>query len=163
MCFEILTFLMMIICVSVNSKSEYAQLSFDNLYKTGLDAHKHRKWLHCVLFIKKAIQGKKDFRNSLVDCKKQCRNTTINFRSFLLLNESSSSYTLDYNHVEKIVKESECLKKCKYDKLEDRNIVYIVKSEIQKAFDTFLPYSILEKCYAKVILFINNAVDYMCL
>jgi hypothetical protein len=76
------------------------------------------KWFQCSAFLEKAIEERKFYKRTLVDCRLKCRKILQISDFFIPSDMNSSVESLRLDFFEKLVRESQCLKKCKSENLE---------------------------------------------
>ncbi|XP_076114244.1 prolyl 3-hydroxylase 1-like isoform X1 [Mytilus galloprovincialis] len=138
-----LTFLIM----NTHSHSDFPKLTYDNFYLSGLQAIRSEKWFQCIGFVEKAIESRKLYKGTLIDCRLKCNGGLMIDDHFLFKSSNDSNSLFKANFFERMVQESHCLKKCQAQELGIENIV---NSEFDKEFESFVPYIYLQLCYKQL-------------
>lgn len=144
-----LTFLIM----NTHSHSDFPKLTYDNFYLSGLQAIRSEKWFQCIGFVEKAIESRKLYKGTIIDCRLKCNGGLMIDDHFLFKSSNDSNSLFKANFFERMVQESHCLKKCQAQELGIENIV---NSEFDKEFESFVPYIYLQLCYKQVYIYIYN-------
>lgn len=143
-----LTFLIM----NTHSHSDFPKLTYDNFYLSGLQAIRSEKWFQCIGFVEKAIESRKLYKGTIIDCRLKCNGGLMIDDHFLFKSSNDSNSLFKANFFERMVQESHCLKKCQAQELGIENIV---NSEFDKEFESFVPYIYLQLCYKQVYIYIT--------
>jgi hypothetical protein len=145
--------LLILCCIKTNSLSEDIMVTYDHLYTSGLNAYNDGKWFQCSAFLEKAIEERKFYKRTLVDCRLKCRKILQISDFFIPSDMNSSVESLRLDFFEKLVRESQCLKKCKSENLGPHMHDSRVMPSVDEDFDHLKPYSYLQFCYYKVEYF----------
>jgi hypothetical protein len=103
--------------------------------------------------LEKAIEERKFYKRTLVDCRLKCRKILQISDFFIPSDMNSSVESLRLDFFEKLVRESQCLKKCKSENLEPHMHDSRVMPSVDEDFDHLKPYSYLQFCTYTSILF----------
>ncbi|CAC5367426.1 P3H1 [Mytilus coruscus] len=139
----------LIICLkNTNSLSEFPKLTYDHLYTEGLKAFEAGKWFQCVGFFKKAIESRKSYKKTVFNCKLKCREGS-GIVDNPNLNTTNDIYDLlKWRSFSKLVKESQCTKRCQENKLGYDQIEN--SEDIDTDFESYKPYRHLQICYEEL-------------
>lgn len=130
-----------VVAFSENS-SFFSKVTYEVLYKAGVEAYLENRWEDCVGLIEKSIEDYIYFRTVTLQCRKHCHknDTESNFSS-----DPSSS---DLWHFQTdVTNKALCLMKCKHLYFPNRPKI---SKETDDDFDKKVPYNYLQLCYFKV-------------
>ena len=120
-------------------------LSYDILYDQAVEAYLEENWDECIVKMNEALEDYHFYRDATVSCRLKCQKETAD-----LYEKSVAPYHLtDMKFMERMIKQTLCLLKCKKGVLKNR--AEIVSKNVIHDFDTLKPYDYLQLCYFKVI------------
>lgn len=141
-----LSFVILVILCSFTISAENSPLlskvTYEILFKAGVEAYLENRWDDCVGLIEKSIEDYIYFRTVSVQCRKNCHKN--NSENVFKSNPNDS----DLWHFQTVVtNKALCLMKCQTLYFPNRPKV---SKETDENFDKKVPYNYLQLCYYKV-------------
>lgn len=130
------------VLVCAENSSIFSKVTYEILYKAGVDAYLENRWEDCVGLIEKSIEDYIYFRTVSVQCRKRCDG-----------NELENIFTSDPDnsdvwHLQNVVtNKALCLMKCQNLYFPNRPKT---SKETDEEFEKKAPYNYLQLCYFKV-------------
>ncbi|ROT72577.1 Prolyl 3-hydroxylase 1 [Penaeus vannamei] len=128
---------------NVGTTPENPHLSYDFLYKEGIDKYTENNWEKCVENLEDALSDWHWWRENMAKCREDCHNETGNTS---LLSEKLQETDRFY---EKTVRTTLCIVKCKKTVFGSR-MDRVVDGNVEEDFDMRKPYDYLQLCYFKL-------------
>lgn len=140
-----LCFLLALLLYSASTNAEntsvFAKVTYETLYKAGVDAYLENRWDDCAVLIEKSIEDYIYFRTVTVLCRKHCNEN----ESESVFPSPSSSIVWQLQAF--ITNKALCLMKC-------QNLYFPNRPKVSKEtdddFNKKVPYNYLQLCYFKV-------------
>lgn len=138
------------VIVWAENASIFSKVTYEILYKAGVDAYLENRWDDCVGLIEKSIEDYIYFRSVTVQCRKRCsENEDENIFS-------SNPNDSDIWHLQTVVtNKALCLMKCQNLYFQNRPKT---SKEVDEEFEKKVPYNYLQLCYFKVCSYYNNVI-----
>ena len=114
--------------------------TYESLFEAGKEAYLQERWYECADHMSKALEDFRLFQNNLIACRQKCHKE-------ITPNDSTQKH-LDLTFFTSVVKKSDCLRRCKDEKIGNRPET--VKEEIHEIFLNLEPYDYLQICGYKV-------------
>ena len=118
--------------------------SFAELYEAGVQAYDEEDWYQCELQMVDALSDYKFYKQTIVDCRLQCKKTTS-------IRELTPEM-VEFSVFEKFVENSDCVRRCKQAAFGNKKYPH-TSSVIFETFQTRKPYEYLQFCWYKVNYF----------
>ena len=130
---------LLLLLFNVGSQGEDHSTTFEQFYELGMDAYRQEKWSKCSTFIQRAINDYHFFRNTIIDCRLNCRK------------DSTTTFSLPkLRFFHEMIEDSNCLRRCKKKSFGMRP-ERPQPSALDKKFEQRVPYNFLQFCLFKVI------------
>ena len=119
--------------------------TYDLLYNKGVEAYARQRWFECLTHLNGALTDYRVYRSTLITCKRECRKKSSSDDGALSTKPQMSELQIFF----RILKRSNCLRKCKQNHFGHRPDVLASKS-VEEDFETRKPYDFLQFCHYKV-------------
>ncbi|KAK7067091.1 procollagen-proline 3-dioxygenase activity protein [Halocaridina rubra] len=129
--------------VCVEGTPDNPIMSYDFLYREGVDSYLSEKWESCVKNIEMALEDWHWWRENIIRCRRDCSKEG---RDGVLY---SSGLSEDESFMEKTVRSTLCLVKCKKAVFGSR-MDRVAEGHVDEDFDMRKPYDYLQLCYYKL-------------
>ena len=132
---------------SYEALPEDPSMTYDVLYNAGTTAYMEERWFECSHNIFKALEDYRFHQDTLVGCRLKCAYEAP---------KSNITTSLEFKFLDLAIRKSNCIRRCKSARLQDRPEVEVLDS-IKADFDDYKPYDFLQICAFKVsqILYIS--------
>ncbi|KFM68843.1 Prolyl 3-hydroxylase 1, partial [Stegodyphus mimosarum] len=125
--------------VWVESVTENFKITYENLYRAGVDAYLENRWRDCVALIEKSVEDYIYYQTVIIQCRKRCqKNETEN-----LFVENDQEFGVWYFQMI-ITGRALCLMKCQKSYFPNRPKA---SKETDDDFEKKVPYNYLQLCY----------------
>ncbi|XP_041366654.1 prolyl 3-hydroxylase 2-like isoform X2 [Gigantopelta aegis] len=115
--------------------------NFAELYEAGVQAYDEEDWYQCELQMVDALSDYKFYKQTIIDCRLQCKkNTSI---------RELTPEMIEFSVFEKFIENSDCVRRCKQNILGDKKFPH-PSSVIFETFRTRKPYEYLQFCWYQV-------------
>lgn len=122
---------------------EEPEKTFGDFFFWGKTAYSEERWYECTAFMKRALEDYKYERSITVFCRKKCQRLMPSW------DYSYAPPTSELKYLDRILKKSLCLQRCRIEKFGPRPNVRIAKEELDE-YDRMEPYHFLQLCYWKL-------------
>lgn len=136
--------LSLLLDVKADDTSGKDPVYFDHLYAEGVKAYNDQLWYKCAYNLEQAVQGYRNFRKTLTDCRIGCK--TGERKSQL---ENLPVELEEVSMFERFLKHADCFRRCKSDAYELRPGFKVTK-QVENTFEKRKPYEYLQYCWFKV-------------
>ena len=119
---------------------EEPSVTYDMLYSAAVESYSVERWYECTQFLQRALDDYKFYHDTLTDCRLKCK------RGHPMVALESQEFELDFFNA--ALKRSDCLRRCKEEKLPDRPEG--IAEDVEREFEEHKPYDYLQICAFKV-------------
>lgn len=128
--------------IAAENTSLFSKVTYEILYKAGVDAYLENRWDDCVGLIEKSLEDYIYFRTVTIQCRRRCKENSTE-SSFKSVPGDSAIWHLQTFITDKAL----CLMKCQNLYFPNRPKV---SKETEEDFEKKVPYNYLQLCYFKV-------------
>ena len=142
----LISMLVLIHLMHINVKNSLALpkdegVTFDALYKAGVEAYGSQRWFECTNYFRAGIEDFKFYYQNVADCRQRCKNE---FSS-----DTGSGAIPEILFFDTVLERSHCIEKCKQKRFGNRPEVN-VPEDVYLDFVNLMPYNYLQMCAYKV-------------
>lgn len=127
---------------TVDATAENPIMSYDFLYKEGVESYLQENWAECIKQFEMALQDWHWWKTNLIRCRRKCNQEGSEGTMF------SAGLSEEEKFFEKTVRSTLCLVKCKKETFGSR-MDRVAEAHIEEDFELKKPYDYLQLCYYK--------------
>ena len=139
---------LMHLSIAVCGVEEKEEQNFGQLYSAGQKAYLDNEWTNCVKYMKLAIKGYRAHRDTVIECRRECRKVSSSAAS---AKKAIFVGDPELEFFEGITKEALCLMDCKRRRTAGKlSRGDEIASGVIVDFEKKKPYDYLQLCYYQV-------------
>lgn len=120
------------------------QLTFIDLYQTGIRSYLANDWSSCIDELEAAMQGYHDYYVAIASCRNKCEYKRKQIRPMF------PDDINDLHYYERIIRKTLCMEKCKRFLMPDLKEYFFMDNWSKRIFQSRKPYEYLQLCYFRV-------------